>query len=126
MTHELTLATETMGTTPSETAERMAASWMETRLAAIEFNRVLDDGELDSAYEALVDQLAGENTSGRLMDDDQLSEAVMDRIFTSLPDDETRELLHNLREHDEERENIRTDAAFLFGLALGRQLGGVL
>ena len=102
---------------------RLAATWIQTRLKADDFRSVLadEDADIDNKWERLVARLVAENDTGRLMADryNPHDESIIERLPT-----ETQELLFRRAEHDEEREHERTNAAFLFGVALGRQLGG--
>ena len=98
-------------------------AWVRTRLKADDFICVVtdDDADIDRGWEALFEQILAQNSTGRLMADryNAIDESVLDQL-----PDETKALLRRWREHDEERENVRTNAVFLFGVALGRRLGG--
>ena len=111
-----------LGATPEETMNRLAATWVSTRLKADDFNGVVtdDDADIERGWEAVVEQSLAANDTGRLMADRYNSHD--ESIIAKLPE-ETQALLQRWQEHDEERENMRTNAAFLFGVALGRRLG---
>ncbi len=115
---------KSLGSNPAETAEQMAATWLRNRLDAEDLSYALDTGDADRTFGALCAQLEAADTSGRLMDTDLWLEATA-RVRESLPNDAMKKLHFRCQEHNEERDTLRADAAFLFGLALGRRLGSV-
>ena len=113
--------------TPTSLSRAMAASWFRS-LTDVDFLQVLEDALLDQQFEQLRELIAAElppHIRKNLLTVDEYLDAS-DRVRDSFSSAEDRERYLRYMAHTETEEHVRTDAAFLLGAEIGRQIGGGL
>ena len=111
--------------TPTSLSRAMAASWFRS-VTDVDFLQVLEDRPLDQQFERLRELMAAElppHIKKHLLTVDEYLDAS-DRVRDSFSSAEDRERFLRYVRHTETEENVRTDAAFLLGAEIGRQVGG--
>ena len=104
-----------------ETAQNMAGVWF-AKISAMGYLEILEDRDLDGTFEALQEHVwTDKYDAGKAMSlEDRI--AATDRLRGAYPTTELNDLAWRVSEHDEEEHNVRVEAAFEFGVAIGRRL----
>ena len=114
-----------LSTTPKETAQRIANEWYEG-LASMDLGEILEDHNCAEGFAALQEQLMAnlpDHISDKMVSADEWVD-TRDRLQRSLPTAALQDMFLRCGEYEDQRNNERVNAAFLFGVSVGRRLGG--